>query len=66
MRALDDRALSLYLDEAGEQALGVGCYQVENLGIHLFDKIEGDHATILGLPLIPLLAALRRLGCVAL
>ena len=67
MRALDDRALNLYLDAAGEQALfGVGCYQVERLGIHLFDRIEGEHTTILGLPLIPLLAALRRLGCVAL
>lgn len=67
MRSLDERALNLYLDEAGEQALsGVGCYQVENLGIHLFERIEGDHATILGLPLIPLLAALRRLGCLAL
>ena len=67
MRPLDDRALNLYLDAVGEQALlGVGCYQVERLGLHLFDRIEGDHTTILGLPLIPLLAALRRLGCVAL
>ena len=67
MRALDDRALDLYLDAAGDAgASGVGCYQVERLGIHLFDRIEGDHATILGLPLLPLLAALRRLGCLAL
>jgi septum formation protein len=67
MRPLSDGALDGYLDVAGEQALfSVGCYQVENLGIHLFEKIEGDHATILGLPLLPLLAALRRLGCLAL
>ncbi|MDF2812904.1 MAG: septum formation inhibitor Maf [Microvirga sp.] len=66
MRALSEDSLNAYLDIAGEQALsGVGCYQVENLGIHLFEKIDGDHATILGLPLLPLLAALRRLGCLA-
>ena len=41
----------------------VGVYQIEGLGIQLFEKIEGDHFTILGLPLLPLLAALRRLGC---
>jgi septum formation protein len=66
MRALDDPSLDVYLDAAGDEALsGVGCYQVEHLGIHLFEAIEGDHATILGLPLLPLLAALRRLGCLA-
>ncbi|KAB0267976.1 Maf family protein [Microvirga brassicacearum] len=66
MRALSEDSLNAYLDIAGEQALsGVGCYQVENLGVHLFEKIDGDHATILGLPLLPLLAALRRLGCLA-
>jgi septum formation protein len=40
----------------------VGGYQVEGVGMHLFERIEGDHATILGLPLFPLLAALRDLG----
>jgi septum formation protein len=37
----------------------VGAYQLEGLGIHLFERIEGDHFTILGLPLLPLLAYLR-------
>ena len=43
----------------------VGAYQLESLGIHLFDRIEGDHFTILGLPLLPLLAFLRRERLVA-
>ena len=43
----------------------VGAYQVENLGIHLFERIEGDHFTILGLPLLPLLDFLRRTGWMA-
>ena len=38
----------------------VGAYQLEGLGVHLFDRFEGDHFTILGLPLLPLLAFLRR------
>ena len=45
---------------AGEDVTrSVGGYQVEGLGVHLFERIEGDHTTILGLPLLPLLAALR-------
>lgn len=66
MRALGDDDLITYLNVAGTEALtSVGCYQLEHLGIHLFDKVVGDHATILGLPLVPLLAALRRLDCLA-
>jgi septum formation protein len=38
----------------------VGAYQLEGLGVHLFEKIDGDHFTILGLPLLPLLGFLRR------
>jgi septum formation protein len=40
----------------------VGAYQLEGLGIHLFERVDGDHATILGLPLLPLLKYLRQAG----
>ena len=63
-RARDRRAISTSPGRAALQS--VGGYQVEGLGIHLFETIEGDHSTILGLPLLPLLAALRRLGCLSL
>jgi len=60
MRPLDDAAISAYLDAAGEAVTtSVGAYQLEGLGVHLFKRIEGDHFTILGLPLLPLLAFLR-------
>ena len=62
MRVLSDEALALYLDIAGEAAWrSVGAYQVEGLGIHLFERIEGHHSTILGLPLLACLAALREM-----
>jgi septum formation protein len=67
MRPLSHEAIETYLDLAGPEILKtVGVYQVEGLGIHLFDRVEGQHSTILGLPLLPLLACLRRLGCLAL
>jgi septum formation protein len=60
MRKLDEREIEVYLDEAGEAVTSsVGAYQLEGLGVHLFERIEGDHFTILGLPLLPLLAFLR-------
>jgi nucleoside triphosphate pyrophosphatase len=60
MRPLSEAAIDGYLDEAGEAVTSsVGAYQLEGLGIHLFERIEGDHFTILGLPLLPLLAFLR-------
>ncbi len=63
MRPLDDEAIGCYLDAAGEAVTGsVGAYQLESLGVHLFSRIEGDHFTILGLPLLPLLAFLRERG----
>ena len=43
----------------------VGCYELEGLGIQLFERVEGDYFTILGLPLLPLLAELRRQSLVA-
>jgi septum formation protein len=63
MRPLDDAAISAYLDAAGEAVTtSVGAYQLEGLGVHLFERIEGDHFTILGLPLLPLLKFLRSQG----
>jgi septum formation protein len=60
MRPLDDAAISAYLDAAGAAVTtSVGAYQLEGFGVHLFERIEGDHFTILGLPLLPLLAFLR-------
>jgi septum formation protein len=60
MRRLSATEVEAYLDEAGEAVTSsVGAYQLEGLGIHLFERIEGDHFTILGLPLLPLLAYLR-------
>jgi septum formation protein len=61
MRSLDEAGIDAYLDAAGEAVTSsVGAYQLEGLGVHLFERIEGDHFTILGLPLLPLLAFLRR------
>lgn len=66
LRTLDSAAIERYLDAAGPEVLAsVGVYHVEALGVHLFEMIEGDHYTIMGLPLLPLLALLRRLGAVA-
>jgi septum formation protein len=60
MRPLSGEDIRLYLDEAGEGVISsVGAYQLEGLGVHLFERIDGDHFTILGLPLLPLLAFLR-------
>jgi septum formation protein len=60
MRRLGEAEIDAYLDQAGEAVTSsVGAYQLEGLGIHLFERIEGDHFTILGLPLLPLLAFLR-------
>ena len=61
MLDVSDRFLEDYLDMAGDAALAsVGSYQLEGIGIHLFERVEGDYFTILGLPLLPLLAYLRQ------
>ena len=61
MRDLDPGFVGRYLGRVGDIALSsVGAYQVEGPGIQLFDKIEGDYFTIIGLPLLPLLAELRK------
>lgn len=63
MRAMPAAALRAYLKQAGETALkSVGVYQIEGIGIRLFEAIKGDYWAIVGLPLLPLLADLRRLG----
>ncbi|URQ74867.1 MAG: Maf-like protein [Candidatus Ochrobactrum gambitense] len=61
MRKLDPAFVGRYLGRVGDSALSsVGAYQVEGPGIQLFEKIEGDYFTIVGLPLLPLLAELRK------
>ncbi len=60
MRPLTDDFIEGYLDAAGGAVLGsVGCYQLEGLGAQLFQRVDGDYFTILGLPLLPLLDFLR-------
>jgi septum formation protein len=63
MRNFSPEFLDDYLDRAGAAATtSVGGYQLEGIGIHLFEKIEGDYFTILGLPMLPLLQFLRSRG----
>ena len=63
MRRLDESEIEAYPHQAGQAVTtSVGAYQLEGLGVHLFERIEGDHFTILGLPLLPLLAFLRGEG----
>jgi septum formation protein len=66
MRAFSDEFLGRYLDTVGDAATAsVGGYQLEGPGIQLFERVEGDHFTVLGLPLLPLLDWLRRAGFLA-
>lgn len=66
MRSLDSDFIGLYVETVGPGVLSsVGGYQLEGLGSHLFDRVEGNHFTILGLPLLAVLDALRDLGCLA-
>jgi septum formation protein len=67
MRALDPGEISRYLERAGPGVLAsVGAYQGEGLGVHLFERIEGDHSVVLGLPMLSLLAWLRRENLISL
>jgi septum formation protein len=66
MRSFSEDFLEQYLSTAGPAVLGcAGCYQIEGAGIQLFEHVEGDHFTIQGMPLIPLLAELRTHGVLA-
>jgi septum formation protein len=66
MREFSDDFLNDYVTKlAGDLLQGPGCYKVEGQGIQLFSKITGDHFTILGLPLLPLLDFLRLQGAIA-
>lgn len=63
MRAFSDAFLDDYLAQAGDNVLrSVGAYQLEGLGAQLFERVEGDFFSVLGLPLLPLLAFLREHG----
>src|SRR5690606_35471680 len=65
IRKLDPAFIGRHLSNVGEKALSsVGAYQVEGEGIQLFDRIEGDYFTIVGLPLLPLLSKLREVGAI--
>ena len=65
MRNLDPSFIGRHLARVGKAALSsVGAYQIEGEGIQLFDRIEGDYFTIVGLPLLPLLARLREMGSI--
>lgn len=65
MRRLTDDGIEKYLDAAGAAVTtSVGAYQLEGLGVHLFERVEGDHFTILGLPLLLLLPVLRDQGLI--
>jgi septum formation protein len=63
VRDLSDRFIVEYLDaEWPEVSYTVGVFRMEGRGVQLFSSIEGDHFTILGMPLVPLLGALRQRG----
>lgn len=63
MRVLGEAEIARYIASAGAGILqSVGAYHYEGLGVHLFSTVEGDHSTILGLPLLPLLGFLRSQG----
>ena len=65
VRPLSEAFIERYVERCSEKLLSsVGAYQLEGEGIHLFSAIDGDYFTILGLPMLPLLAKLRELGAI--
>lgn len=63
MRQLSNAFIETYISSTPEAALtSIGCYQLEGRGVQLMQEIKGDYFSILGLPLLPLLAHLRQLG----
>ena len=65
MRSLTPEFIGRHLAATGEKILGsVGCYQFEGEGLQLFEAIDGDYFTIVGLPMLPLLAELRKIGAI--
>ncbi len=65
MRDLSPQFIGRYLAQAGEEVLSsVGVYQIEGLGSQLFEKVDGDFFSIIGLPLLPLLDQLRNLDAI--
>jgi septum formation protein len=65
MRMLDRGVIERYLEVAGSAVLSsAGAYQLEGFGLYLFDCIDGDQTTILGLPMLKLLPWLRRQGLI--
>ena len=66
MRPFGEAFLADYLAAEGNAILScVGAYRLEGLGLHLFDRVEGEHSAILGLPMLPLLGFLRQHGVLA-
>lgn len=65
MRSFSDRTLEAYVEAMGDRLFEtVGAYEVEGLGVNLIERIEGDHFTIIGLPLLPLLSRFRAMGAI--
>jgi septum formation protein len=63
VRPLSEAFIEAYLDAEWPHVAGcVGVFRIEARGVQLFEQIEGDHFTVLGMPLLPVLAALRELG----
>lgn len=66
VRAFSEDFLDAYMRDHGQAVLSsVGCYHLEGFGAQLFERIDGDYFAILGLPLLPLLTALRDHGAIA-